>query len=179
MSSATGILRDEHRVILHGLRSLEVAAERLGAGQALPPGLWDEMLGWFRAFADRMHHAKEENLLFPAMIKAGVPPRGGPIDVMLDEHAEGRALLAAMATGTGAERAARARRYVRLLCDHIDKENGLLFPLADAVLDARGDAELRRELATVEAELGDAASLSAAEAAAARFAAALEASSGG
>lgn len=172
-STATQLLRDEHRVILHGLRSLEVAAERLSADQPLPAGLWDQMLAWLRAFADRNHHAKEEGSLFPAMLKAGVPAHGGPIDVMLEEHAEGRALLAAMAAGGGAERAASARRYVRLLCDHIDKENGVLFPLADAVLDARAQAELLRELATVEVELGAEASLAAAEAAVARFAAAL------
>jgi hemerythrin-like domain-containing protein len=173
--SATQILRDEHRVILHGLRSLEVAAERLAAGRALPAGLWEQMLGWLRAFADHTHHTREETSLFPAMLKAGVPADGGPIQVMLEEHAEGRTLLAAMATGDGGERAASARRYVRLLCDHIDKENGLLFPLADAVLDARAQAALLRELDAVELERGAEASLAAAEAAVARFDAALPA----
>jgi hemerythrin-like domain-containing protein len=173
--SATQILRDEHRVILHGLRSLEAAAGRLASGQALPAGLWELMLGWLGAFADRTHHAKEEAALFPALVEAGVPEGGGPIGVMLEEHAEGRALLAAMATGTGAERAASARRYVRLLCDHIDKENGVLFPLADAVLDARGQAELLRAFAAVEPERGVDAALAEAEAAAARVAAALPA----
>jgi hemerythrin-like domain-containing protein len=173
--SATQILRDEHRVILHGLRSLEAAAGRLASGGTLPEGLWELMLGWLGAFADRTHHAREETALFPAMVKAGVPEGGGPIEVMLEEHAEGRALLAAMATGTGVERAASARRYVRLLCDHIDKENGLLFPLADAVLDARAQAALLRELDAVELERGAEASLAAAEAAVARFDAALPA----
>jgi len=74
-----------------------------------------------------------------------------------------------------AERCATARRYVGLLRDHIEKENALLFPLADAVLEPRAQAELLREFATVEAELGAEAALAAAEGAAPRFAALLQA----
>jgi hemerythrin-like domain-containing protein len=80
-----------------------------------------------------------------------------------------------MASGVPAERSAAARRYVGLLRDHIEKENALLFPLADAVLEARAQAELLREFASVEAELGAQASLDAAEIAATRFAAVLRA----
>jgi len=174
MSSATQILRDEHRLILGALVSLEAAAVHLSGGGTVPEGLWAGMIGWLRTFADRNHHAKEETALFPAMIKAGVPARGGPIDVMLDEHTEGRALLHTMESGAPAERVAAAHRYIGLLRDHIEKENGILFPLADAVLDERDQAELCREFARVGVESGKAASLLAAEDAAARFAAALD-----
>jgi hemerythrin-like domain-containing protein len=173
MRSATEILRDEQRVILRALRSLEHAAERLGAGGALPDGLWAVMIAWLRDFADRNHHAKEEDALFPAMVQAGVPTRGGPIDVMLEEHTEGRDLLRAMETGTAGERAAAARRYVGLLRDHIDKENDLLFPLADAVLDAEAQAALLRQFASAEADTGMV--VAGAEEGALRFADALDA----
>ncbi|HEU5193093.1 MAG TPA: hemerythrin domain-containing protein [Methylomirabilota bacterium] len=83
-----------------------------------------------------------------------MPACGGPIDVMLEEHAEGRALVAAMAEGRAAARAATARRYVRLLREHIAKENEILFPLADAVLDDAAQAVLLREFAQADAELG-------------------------
>jgi len=169
MRSATDILRDEHHLILRALLSLETAAERLGAGGALPEGLWTGMIAWLRAFADRNHHAKEEKALFPAMIKAGVPAGGGPIAVMLEEHAEGRALLATMYTGAPVDQAAAAHRYIRLLRDHIDKENSLLFPLADAVLDERDQAEVCREFVSAETELGETACLDLAREAVARF----------
>jgi hemerythrin-like domain-containing protein len=174
MSSATQVLRDEHRLILQALASLEAAARRLGGG-TLSEELWAAMIGWLRAFADRNHHAKEESALFPAMVQAGVPARGGPIDVMLNEHTEGRALLRTMESRAPAERVAAAHRYVGLLRDHIDKENGVLFPLADAVLDEREQAELCRAFARLEVESGEAACLIAAEEATARFTAALEA----
>jgi hemerythrin-like domain-containing protein len=173
MRSATEILRDEHHLILRALLSLETAAERLGAGGALPEGLWTGMIAWLRAFADRNHHAKEENALFPALIKAGVPAAGGPIDVMLEEHAEGRVLLATMYTGAPVDQAAAAHHYIRLLRDHIDKENGLLFPLAEAVLDERDQAEVCRQFASTETELGETACLDLARDAVARFTAAI------
>jgi hemerythrin-like domain-containing protein len=172
MTTATGVLRDEHRVILRALLSLEIAAGRLEAGDALPAQLWAAIVDWLRVFADRNHHGKEEDALFPAMIRSGLPMRGSPVDVMLEEHAQGRALLRSMETGADAERAAAARRYVGLLRDHIEKENGYLFPLADAVLDEPAQARLLREFARAEAETGiDGAR---AEAAAMGFAAALQ-----
>ena len=158
MRSATDILRDEHYVILDWLGRLEVAAAQLEAGQTLPEAQWAILLDWLRGFADTRHHAKEEHVLFPAMIRAGLPARGGPVDVMLEEHAEGRALMAAMAAGPAAARAAAARGYVRLLREHIAKENEILFPLADAVLDDAAQAALLREFAQADADLGAAAS---------------------
>lgn len=163
MRSPTDILRDEHRVILGALATLERAAERLDAGGPLPGGWWERMLDWLRAFADRNHHAKEETSLFPAMTKAGVPAEHGPIAVMLEEHVQGRALVRGMAAAAGAARAAAAREYVSLLRDHIAKEDGIVFPLADSVLDEAGVAAVAREFETVEIEQGRDASIAYAE----------------
>lgn len=162
MRTPTDVLRDEHRVILGALDLLETAAARAAAGETVPAGWWEGAIGWLRSFADRNHHAKEEDALFPAMIKAGVPSGGGPVDVMLEEHVQGRTLIATMADDPG-RRPEAARAYVRLLRDHIDKENGVLFPLAEAVLDEQGVAGVARAFEQVEAEHGAAASIVAAE----------------
>ena len=53
-----------------------------------------------------------------------------------------------------------ARRYVHLLRDHIDKENGVLLPLAEAVLDSQAQLLVARAFEKVEAEQGLAASMS-------------------
>ncbi len=173
VASPTQVLREEHRVILRAIELVELAAGRLDAGRALPAGWWEELLEWLRAFADRNHHAKEETYLFPALARAGVPASGGPVGVMLDEHTEGRGLIRLMAEGPGPGRAAAARRYVHLLRDHIDKENGVLFPLADAVLDPEAQLLVARAFEDVEAEQGPAASAEHAESRVDRLAAAL------
>ena len=143
-TSPTQTLREEHRLILRALALIEVAAGRLSAGRPLPAGWWEEMLGWLRAFADRNHHAKEEECLFPALGRAGVPAAGGPVGVMLEEHAAGRALIQAMAESDPDRRGQAARGYVQLLRDHIDKENGVLLPLSDGVLDPQAQLAVSR-----------------------------------
>jgi hemerythrin-like domain-containing protein len=175
MPTPTDVLRDEHRVILRALDVLEMAAAQLARGRPLPDGWWPEIVAWLRSFADKNHHAKEEAALFPAMIKAGVPSEGGPIAVMLEEHERGRALVRAMEAGEAAARATKAREYVALLREHIDKENGVLFPMADAVLDDRAQGALTREFEAVEAEQGRDASIPHAEAAVERLQATLAA----
>lgn len=173
MTSPTDTLREEHRVILRAIVLLEVAAGRLTDGRPLPEGWWEELLDWLRSFADRNHHAKEETYLFPALAQAGVPAAGGPVGVMLEEHTEGRALIQGMAHGHAARRVEAARRYVHLLRDHIDKENGVLLPLADAVLDSQGQLLLARAFEEVGAGQGPAASIEHAETEVDRLAAAL------
>ena len=173
MPTPTDVLRDEHRVILRALDVLDAAASLLARGRPLPEGWWPEIIGWLRSFADKNHHAKEEVSLIPAMVKAGVPSDGGPIGVMLEEHERGRALIRAMEAGDPAARAAKAREYVALLREHIDKENGVLFPQADAVLDEAAQRALQREFEAVEAEQGRDASIPHAEAVVERLQAAL------
>ena len=173
MMGATDVLRDEHRVILRALRLLESGTDRLAGCGALPAGWWERVIQWLQVFADWNHHAKEERYLFPALAKAGVPAEGGPVAVMLAEHVEGRELIGAMQGEDPARRVDAARRYVRLLGDHIDKENGVLFPLAEAVLEPHAQQALARELETVEAEQGRGASIEHAEAAVDRLSAEL------
>jgi len=166
----TEILRDEHRIILRGLELLERAAERWPVD-----AWWADTVAWLRTFADQSHHAKEETALFPAMVKAGVPSEGGPIAVMLEEHEEGRRLIRTLEASTGATRVMACRAYVSLLRAHIDKENEIVFPLADAVLDERALHELRRAFDTVELEQGARATIAGADAALARLATTLDA----
>jgi hemerythrin-like domain-containing protein len=172
--SPTDVLREEHEIILQALDVLEGAAERSAAGHAVAAAWWAAFVAWLRAFADRSHHAKEEAALFPAMVKAGVPSEG-PIAVMLEEHAEGRRLVAAIESSGAAARIRACRAYVALLRDHIGKENGIVFPLAEAVLDERAVEGLRREFDAVEAEQDPAATLAGAVAALGPRAATLEA----
>jgi hemerythrin-like domain-containing protein len=145
MKNPTDVLRDEHVLILRALDALETAADRLAQGDVVPETWWSDLVAWLRTFADGNHHTREERLLFPAMVKAGVPgANGGPITAMLGEHEMGRALIRDLEQSGPAARVAAAHQYISLLRTHIAKENGVLFPLADAVLDAAAQQSLTR-----------------------------------
>ncbi len=144
MSRAVEILMEEHRIIERVLSSLESFVAGLDENDpASRPALAD-FGRFFREFADRCHHAKEEDLLFAEMVGHGFPRDRGPIAVMLSDHAEGRRHVAALvAAGEGhgplsANEIADVRRqalaYTPLLRSHIQKEDQVLYPMALNVL---------------------------------------------
>jgi hemerythrin-like domain-containing protein len=134
-------LMGEHRVIERVLDALVGFAEdarRRGASE-------HEELGRFvtfvREFADACHHGKEEDILFAAMVSAGFPRDGGPVAVMLHEHAQGRALVSILeararqpAPWSDDDRQAvadAARGFAEMLRAHIQKEDRVLYPMAE------------------------------------------------
>lgn len=138
--------------ILGALALLEHLAQGMRAGVPADRSALEWLIAFFKTFGDRCHHFKEEQHLFPALERRGVPRDGGPVGVMLAEHEEGRALLRAMRPEGGEETAEAIRAYARLLRAHIDKENGVLFPLADHVLAAEDQQRLLAAFDAVEAE---------------------------
>jgi hemerythrin-like domain-containing protein len=151
MMTPTDILRQEHALILRALDALEAATARLERGEGVLEDWWEQAIAWLRGFADRNHHAKEERALFPALVRSGVPAEaGGPIGVMLGEHEEGRALLRMMEAGDDPVRICAGRAYVDLLRAHIDKEDHVLFPLAEMVLDDATQRALAREFESLD-----------------------------
>jgi hemerythrin-like domain-containing protein len=164
MPTVIDILRGDHRLILAGLDLLERAAEQEAHSGLIAEGWWAVLLGWFRTFADRSHHGREEAVLFPAMLRVGLPAEGGPVDVMLEEHDAGRVLVRAMAAAGGESRSALAGRFAALLRTHIDKEEEILFPMAESLLDEAELQGLRAGFEQVSADLGSTGSALYAEA---------------
>lgn len=153
-------LSHEHQAILLLIRVLETMSGRLEAGEPVDPGHLEKAVDFIKVFADKCHHGKEEDLLFPAMEKAGIPRSGGPLGVMLSEHVAGRSYVKAMTESLpgiqkGDQAAARAfaenaRKYGALLTQHIHKEDHVLYPMADARLSPSQQKELEACFADVE-----------------------------
>lgn len=158
----TGQLKEEHQGILLMLAILEKVCERMDAGKDADPDHVDRILEFLKVFVDQCHHAKEEDCLFPAMEAAGVPREGGPIGAMLAEHVTGRERIRGMFEAAGSLRrgdrsgAARftenARSYIELLRSHIDKEDAVLYPIADARLSPEKQKVLEGQFEKVEEE---------------------------
>src|SRR5690606_29377030 len=108
------------------------------------------------------HHHKEETILFPALEERGIPREGGPIGMMLFEHEEGRSymrgMVEALELATEAPQAAtpalfqNVAAYLRLLRQHIQKEDQILFSMADDSLSAADQKALLDAFEKHEAE---------------------------
>ena len=130
----------EHELIVEVLASLHVMAAKLADGGEVPREDLADFGRFFRDFADKCHHGKEEDRLFVKMVEAGFDRDSGPVAVMLSEHDAGRQEvrgLLALGNGSGpltkAERAEaleHASQFVPLLYAHIQKENNILYPMA-------------------------------------------------
>ncbi len=112
----------------------------------------EKIIDFLRTFADKCHHGKEETALFPALVGAGMSNESGPVAVMLHEHDLGRGFIKNMALSVEAMKAgdkstinqlaAAMEEYVLLMQNHIQKEEKILFPMADKLLPAAKQDEI-------------------------------------
>ena len=165
-AEAVRMLMHEHEIILKAVRGLGDMAEVLRRGGQVDPAALRDVVGFMRNFADTCHHAKEEALLFPALVKAGMPERDGPVAVMKGEHAQARVCIGKLETAIHAlaEGIADAPAQVataigcieELYPQHIAKENNVLFPMAERLLRPAALDGLARDFYEAERALGEA-----------------------
>ena len=148
MERASQDLMHEHEAILKALDIIEAIAAKAKYDENAGTADIDKMIDFLRGFADKCHHGKEEELLFPALEAAGIRKDNGPIGIMLSHHTTGRQLINMMDDAVKAKPfqaaafAEAVTSYVDLMRIHIQKENMVLFPMGDNVLPDAKQKEL-------------------------------------
>ncbi len=142
---ATEQLIEEHEGIRLMLSILESFIKKAEAGEEIDINHLESMIDFIKTFADKCHHGKEEEILFPAMVEAGMNKEAGPIAVMLTEHDQGRAFVKGLTEAYNSYKSGNikalteiienSKGYIFLLRNHIDKENNILFRMADQIID--------------------------------------------
>jgi hemerythrin-like domain-containing protein len=165
MPTPTEMLRAEHENILRAVAVAEGFGRLVDAGTPATADDCAALCDFITGYADRLHHGKEEELLFPALEQAGIPREQGPVGVMLEEHTLGRShtadMLAAVeamrggASGAGEQFAAAAAAWSALLRDHIEKENEVLFHMADDVIAPAAMETLTAGFEALGAQVGE------------------------
>lgn len=158
----TEILKEEHKAIKLMLSILEKLCAKLESGEKINAEHLLQIVDFIRVFADKCHHGKEEDKLFPALEEAGIPGEGGPIGVMLIEHDEGRNYVRELSDSVNKYKKGdtkvtkniieNARNYIDLLTQHIYKEDNILYPMGERVLSKEKESELLREFEKIEEE---------------------------
>jgi len=158
----TETLKHEHKIIQLVLAGARREGERVQSTGRMHVEKAQKMVDFFSNFVDRCHHAKEEKHLFLMLEQRGMSARSGPIAVMVEEHRQGRRMIASIAKAL--PRAAAGHKsalaavgenllsYVELLRQHIDKEDNVLYPMADGVLTPEDQQALAGAFEKVEAE---------------------------
>lgn len=144
MAKTLNIIRDEHRSISAILHGMEYLVDRVRTRKAkIDPRVFSAMIYYLDTFSERMHHPKEDRYLFKAMRSRGGEAAAVVADLEKEHAAGGEALkrleqsLVRYEEGGDKEFPAFAEavaKFVHGYRDHMQKEESVVFPLAQRIL---------------------------------------------
>lgn len=143
----TKILMEEHQVILSKLNKLEVLLTN--SNESILEQI-EYYFDFIKYYSDEYHHAKEENIYFQWMIAKNPSVEFGPIRCMLSEHAVFRTLVEKAKSAILDYRENQndidmesaknnLTEFISGLRMHIDKEDNVLYRMADNMNNSDGD----------------------------------------
>jgi len=146
-------LVDEHVLIKRWIALIPKVIEHLDLESEKGRQLILDGIDMIRSYADRYHHAKEEDILFKYFDQ-----NSQILQVMYDDHTTGRrhvkAMLEALERKDKTTLAEHLMAYRELLTEHIKKEDQILYPWMDSNLSTRQIGELFAKFSEVDGQMG-------------------------
>ena len=151
----------DHRLIQRTLEAFEIYVGYVEA--RIPVDRFDlqRFVAFFEDFADLYHHGKEEALLFPALVMAGLDWNDEPLARIRREHDQEHYLMRSLAhsglQGEAWSEEARlhffsiAKEFIAFQRNHMRFENTEVFPRAELVLSELARLRLTRDVDRYEA----------------------------
>ena len=160
MKRLTEELSQEHQNILKVIAALEKECSSLERGAALDKAFFADAIDFIRSYADKFHHAKEEDILFVRLEQPDVMMHCNPCQQMLYEHDVGRNYVKGLEAGLEADDVQavikNARGYGQLLREHIFKEDNILYPMAEQALGPEKGAPMLEQFEEVDTRFTEA-----------------------
>jgi hemerythrin-like domain-containing protein len=146
-------LVDEHVLIKRWIALIPRVVEHLDVETSTGRQLILDGIDMIRSYADRYHHAKEEDILFKYFDQDSQI-----LQVMYEDHTTGRghvkAMLEALERKDKTALADHLMAYRTLLAEHIKKEDEILYPWLDRTLSTRQIGELFAKFSEVDDQMG-------------------------
>jgi len=157
-SKTSKILMKEHENILKVIENLENECNNIETGKEINKKFFEKAIDFIRNYADKFHHAKEEDILFKEFDKSAEEgcTHCNPTKQMLSEHDEGRRFVKGIEQGVKENNKNKvienARGYCMLLREHIYKEDNILYPMADETLSEKVKNDMFSKFEKIEKE---------------------------
>jgi len=143
---STAHLRKDHDLIEKVIAAMQTTVSLLKDGKKVPESILLPTIDFAKNFTNVCHHSKEEDALFPALGKAGMPTNMGPIRMMIMEHETTKKIAEKIEefaktyldAGDPSNLIEGMELYIEHVKAHLWKENNRLFMMADARLQAYG-----------------------------------------
>lgn len=153
-------MNEEHHQIRIVITAITELLDLTRHDREVSPVPFLKLQQFIQRFADSAHHAKEERVLFSALIEQGLPEDSGPLGCMYGEHEQGRKYAQVMGAAARAclegdwhllpELREAAYAWCSLLHAHIEKEELVLYPLALRVLPPEALARMPADFTRVD-----------------------------
>ncbi|OLS27152.1 MAG: hypothetical protein HeimC2_12620 [Candidatus Heimdallarchaeota archaeon LC_2] len=150
MNDPIELLKIEHQNIIRGLNLLTTTGKIFEDGTT-PTNEINELIKFFRLYADDAHHAKEEAILFPRFIlkNPSFSSETSPISVLIDHHFLGRKIVANISKLDN-QFPFHVNDYNELLQRHIEIEDELFPQLAEENFDAKEINDIAEEFSKAD-----------------------------
>ena len=133
-----GLLMIEHRLIEQIIQALDAALHHISHDNIVHPVFIANSVDFFRTYADKFHHGKEEDILFVELTKKSISPGHKQImNELMEEHRYARKTVGELVAATekwsngDEESLAVISDSMRKLCElyprHIEKEDKMFF----------------------------------------------------
>lgn len=149
-SQSLKILMSEHDNILEFADILEQNIEKADEN-------WlKKAIDFIRNYADKFHHAKEEDILFKEFLKCVDEGKAhcNPVEQMLFEHNIGRENVKKMEEGLKEKDKSKVKEgaigYISLIREHINKENNILYPMIEDILSENVKKKMLTKFKSIE-----------------------------
>ena len=147
-------LVDEHTLIKRLLALVPDLCDSVNADLESNREIVLQSVEFIKQFADKFHHAKEEDILF-TYAKGNTDI----LSVMLEDHKKGRyyviSVLLGLETGDASFVAYSLKHYRELLTEHIKKEDEILYPWIEKAMTKAQIDELEIKFDKIDLEFGN------------------------
>lgn len=153
---ARGPLMIEHRLIERMITVVKDILKQIKSRQRVDSTAIDTAVDFIRTYADRVHHGKEEDILFREMSKRPLSARDKQLmQELVEEHVTGRRMTQAVVEANKRYRNGDASaladisvnlgKLVEFYPQHIQKEDKVFFPVIRSYLSDEEDQSLLAE----------------------------------
>ncbi len=137
----TQTLKDEHVLILKGLEFLRIARDKIESDQQPSKLFFQKAVSFFRNYADKFHHYKEEFLMFGFLAQKKEGQLDLEIGSLRHQHEIGRQFLTRLEKSINGYEMKNEiaitsllenlASFISVLSRHIFKEDNLFFPMVE------------------------------------------------
>ena len=152
------MLYDEHTIIVNAIDTAKQLKSLIGKDDSHYEQTVRDLIRFFRNYADKFHHYKEEQILFPEMIKKNYLLDEGVVKEMFENHGDFRDMVKKTEQYLDAKDYHAAQKqlekYGEALLDHIAVENDEVFQIAETLFNADELETIYFRFQDVDREIG-------------------------